>query len=194
MTTPYRVAILTASDRAFRGERPDASGPALKTCVDALPAEVVLYRVLPDERALLREAMIECADRLHCDLVLTTGGTGLGLRDHTPEATWDVIEKEVPGIAELVRRAGLRQTKFAILSRAVAGIRGKTLIINLPGSPEAIQNAFEVLASVLKHACDLIRGHVHDCQASKTEEHEHPHKHEWKHPSPQLVHSLSSHS
>lgn len=175
MTTsiPIKVGIITASDRASRGEREDESGLLLNSLVEALPAEVVAYRVVPDDLKILKKLLSYLADRFSCDLILTTGGTGLGPRDHTPEATKEVIEKEVPGIPETIRQASLKQTKFAMLSRATAGIRGKTLIINLPGSPEAVRHAFEILKPILGHAIQLLRGTVKDCREVKEEWKEH---------------------
>ncbi len=181
-----KAGIITASDRAARGEREDKSGLLLKSLLEELPVEVIAYKVFPDEPQALKRALCYIADRLSCDLILTTGGTGLGPRDHTPEATRSVIEKEIPGIPEAIRQASLRHTRFAMLSRMVAGIRGKTLIINLPGSPEAVQESFEILKPVLTHAVELLQGTVADCQEARKET--------WRtHPHP-LSHSLPSHS
>ena len=170
MTTWLKAGIITASDRASRGEREDKSGFLLKSLLEELPAEVIAYQVLPDELQVLRKTLCHISDRFGCDLILTTGGTGLGPRDHTPEATRSVIEKEIPGISEALRQASLKKTKFAMLSRMVAGIRGKTLIINLPGSPEAVQDCFEILRPILTHAIGLLRGAVDDCQEVKGKE------------------------
>ena len=170
MTTWLKAGIITASDRASRGEREDKSGLLLKSLLEELPAEVIAYRVVPDERELLKTILVHIADRLNCDLILTTGGTGLGPRDNTPEATKAVIEKEIPGIPEVLRRESVRKTKFAILSRMIAGIRGKTLIINLPGSPEAVRDCFEILRPILSHAIELLQGTVNDCQEVKSKE------------------------
>lgn len=186
MSIPIRVGIITASDRASRGEREDRSGLLLKTLVEALPAEVVAYRVVPDDRETLKKILVHLVDRFSCDLVLTTGGTGLGPRDYTPEVTKEVIEKEVPGIPEAIRQASLKKTKFAMLSRMAAGIRGKSLIVNLPGSPDAVQDAFEILKHVLGHTLQLLRGKVNDCREAKEEA--------WKEPSLTFSHSSHSHS
>lgn len=159
-----KAGVITASDRCSRGEREDQSGLLLKSLLEHLPAEVIAYRILPDEQDVLARTLCFLVDRFSCDLILTTGGTGIGPRDRTPEATRAVIEKEIPGISEAVRESGQRKTPTAMLSRAVAGIRRKTLIINLPGSPDAVQEAFEVLRPVLIHAVELIRGEVIDCQ------------------------------
>lgn len=169
MIVPIKVGIISVSDRASRGEREDQSGLLLKSWVEALLGEVIAYRVVPDDLEILKKLLTYLADRFSCDLILTTGGTGLGPRDHTPEATQEVIEKEVPGIPEAIRQASLKKTKFAMLSRAVAGVRGKTLMINLPGSPEAVQDAFEILKPILSHATQLLRGLVNDCQEAKGE-------------------------
>ena len=185
MTTRFKAGIITASDRAARGEREDKSGFLLKALLEEFPAEVTAYQVLPDEPQVLKKTLCHFADKFGCDLILTTGGTGLGPRDHTPEATRAVIEKEIPGIPEVLRQASLKKTKFAMLSRMVAGIRGRTLIINLPGSPEAVQDSFEVLRPVLTHAIELLRGTVTDCQEAKGEE--------WKGQLHTFSHSSHSH-
>jgi molybdenum cofactor synthesis domain-containing protein len=162
-----KAGILTASDRSAKGQRRDESGELLKALVAGLPAEVIAYQVVPDNKSTLRETLCHMADVLHCDLVLTTGGTGLGPRDHTPEATLDVVEKEVPGIAEALRASSLGKTPLAMLSRARAGIRGSTLIVNLPGSPSAVRDAFAVLRLVLPHALALLGGTVRDCKEAR---------------------------
>lgn len=166
MNSIIRVGILTASDRSSQGQRPDKSGPLLKSLVESLSMEVIAYHVFPDDEPVLKKALCHMADHFHCHLILTTGGTGLGPRDCTPEATRAIIEKEIPGISQAIREMSLRKTPFAMLSRAVAGIRGKTLIINLPGSPKAVEEAFETLKPVLKHALELIGGEVTDCPTS----------------------------
>ena len=166
MTIPYKVGIISASDRASRGEREDKSGSLLRSLVESLPAEVVAYRVLPDEKEVLKKILLHMADLFACDLILTTGGTGLSPRDVTPEATREVIEKEIPGIQEAIRLESLKKTNFAMLSRAIAGIRGKTLIVNFPGSPAAVLDAFEILRPIFNHAIKLIHGEVEDCQTS----------------------------
>ncbi len=166
MTIPLiKVGILTASDRCSRAEKKDESGLLLKSFIEErLGAEVIAYRVVPDDKEAIRKVIVHMADLFFCDLILTTGGTGLGPRDVTPEATKELIERETPGISEAIRQQSMKKTKFAMLSRAVAGVRGKTLIINLPGSPSAVQEAFEVLEDVLAHAVALIHGEISDCQ------------------------------
>ena len=131
-----RFAILTVSDRSARGERPDLSGPALADLIAAQGWQVVRQAVVPDERVVLQETMSTWVDQDDLDILLTTGGTGFSLRDITPEATRAVIEREAPGLVEAMRQESLKVTPHAMLSRAVAGIRGKVLIINLPGSPK----------------------------------------------------------
>ncbi len=158
-----RVAILTASDKGSRGERADLSAAAIREMVAVLGAEVIAYDVVPDEQEILTARLIEYADRMQADLVLTTGGTGLGPRDVTPEATLAVIDRLVPGIPEAMRSAGLQQTPHAMLSRAVAGSRGRTLIINLPGSPRAVRENLAVVLPALSHALGILQGNAGEC-------------------------------
>lgn len=152
-----RVGILTASDRSARGERPDASGPALADRVRAEGWSVVQTAILPDDRSALAETMRQWADSGLLDVILVTGGTGFAPRDVTPEATRDVIEKEAPGLAEAMRTASLSITPHAMLSRLVAGIRGRTLILDLPGSPKGAVENLQVVLPVLEHAIRLLR-------------------------------------
>jgi molybdenum cofactor synthesis domain-containing protein len=153
-----RFGILTASDRSARGERPDLSGPALADLVKSQGGAVLRQAVLPDDRLTLAETMIEWADAGDLDVILVTGGTGLAPRDVTPEATRDVIDREAPGIAEAMRAASLRVTPHAMLSRLVAGARGRVMIIDLPGSPKGAVENLEVVMPVLEHAIHLLRG------------------------------------
>ncbi len=154
-----RVAILTLSDRAAQGLYADRSGPALRALVqEALQADVVEERLLPDEREVIAAQLRAWADGGDIDLILTTGGTGFGPRDLTPEATADVIEREAPGLAEAMRAASLRTTPHAMLSRARCGIRKATLIVNLPGSVRGATENLRVILSALPHAVELLRG------------------------------------
>ncbi len=167
MTSPIRAAVLTASDRCSRGERRDESGLLLQRWVEDLPADLVAYRVVPDEREAIETVLCFLADHFRCDLVLTTGGTGLSPRDVTPEATRKVLDREAPGIAQALRAGGQRGNPLAMLSRGVAGVRGRTLIVNLPGSPRSVSDAFEVLQPVLVHAVELLRDEGVDCHSGK---------------------------
>ncbi len=153
-----RIAILTVSDRAFHGQREDRSGPALVQAVTEQGWTVVETGLVPDEQEAIRDVLLAWCARPDVDIILTTGGTGFGPRDVTPEATRTVIEREAPGLAEAMRAASLRITPHAMLSRAIAGIRGHALIINLPGSPKAAVENFAVVAAVLPHAVQLLRG------------------------------------
>ncbi|MBI2884718.1 MAG: MogA/MoaB family molybdenum cofactor biosynthesis protein [Candidatus Omnitrophica bacterium] len=152
-----RAAILTVSDRSFRGERPDGSGPVLQQLLRAFGAEVIELTVVPDEASVIAQTLIRMADETRCEMILTTGGTGLSPRDVTPDATAQVIEKRLPGMEEAIRQESLKQTPFAMLSRAIVGARGQTLIINMPGSPKAVRECFAVVEPVLSHAVKLLR-------------------------------------
>ena len=154
------VAVLTLSDKGSRGERDDASGPAIAEILKGI-GEVKFYDILPDEKNLIKAKLLEYSGKV--DLILTTGGTGLAPRDVTPEATLEVIEREIPGIAETMRMEGLKKTRRSMLSRAVAGTKGETLIINLPGSPTAVRENLEVIMDVLPHAIEKIKGDTKEC-------------------------------
>jgi len=151
-----KVGVLTISDRSARGERPDEGGPLDEQLVVAAGSEVVARGIVPDERAEIEPVLREWADGGSIDLILTTGGTGLSMRDVTPEATRAVVDREVPGIAETMRAAGMTNTPMAALSRQVAGARGTTLIVNLPGSPKAVQECLDAIIGILPHAVEML--------------------------------------
>jgi molybdenum cofactor synthesis domain-containing protein len=153
-----KVAVVTVSDRAAAGVYTDVSGPTLVEIVKELGAEVVAAHIVPDDPKQIQALLRRLADEEDVHLILTTGGTGPAPRDHTPEATKAVIEREMPGLAELLRWDGRRRTPWAVLSRGVAGIRGRTLIINLPGNPRAVREGMEVLAPLLPPTVSLMRG------------------------------------
>ena len=157
----YTAAILTISDRCSRGEREDESGKVIQKLIQNLPLELVKYEIVPDEPEMIKAKLIEYADSLNVDLVLTDGGTGFGPRDVTPEATKAVLDKEIPGIPEVMRIECLKFSRRAMLSRAVAGIRGKTLIVNLPGSSKAVRESLETVLDTFVHALDMIAGKDH---------------------------------
>jgi len=157
-----RVAILTISDSVSRGTNKDVSGPAVREKCVQLGWDVVSEGILPDEPADIRERLISLEEGAAVDLILTTGGTGIGPRDSTPEATMAVCTKLVPGISELMRAEGRKKTPRAVLSRAIAGVRGRVLIINLPGSPRGAVESLDAVADLLPHAIQIIGGARHD--------------------------------
>jgi molybdenum cofactor synthesis domain-containing protein len=152
-----RFAVLTVSDRSARGERPDGSGPALVAAIQSQGWEVKRQGILPDDLRMLRESLAAWSDRGDLDIILTTGGTGFSSRDVTPEATRAILDREAPGLAEAMRAASLSKSPHAMLSRAVAGMRGRVLIINLPGSPKAAVENLEIVLPALEHAVKLLR-------------------------------------
>jgi molybdopterin adenylyltransferase len=155
---PIRAGVVTVSDKGYAGEREDSSGPLLAELLRKMGAQVVRQTIVPDEQTEIRRMLIALADEAHLDLIVTTGGTGPAPRDVTPEATRAVIEREMPGLAEMLRFEGYRQTALAVISRGVAGIRGQTLIVNLPGSPKAVREGMETLIPILPHAIRMLRG------------------------------------
>jgi molybdopterin adenylyltransferase len=154
----FSVGILTVSDKGSRGQRHDRSGEVIREVMSTLPSNVVKYDIVPDEKDIIADRLVEWADGGEVDLILTTGGTGLAERDVTPEATLSVIEKGVPGFGEVMRAKSLEKTPMAVLSRATAGVRGKSLIINLPGSPKAVKECLEAVLPAIPHAVDIIKG------------------------------------
>lgn len=154
------IAILTISDKGSRGQRQDKSGEVIRDRLSQVESTIIKYEVVPDERDKIAGKLIEWADGGGVDVILTTGGTGLARRDVTPEATLSVIDRNVPGFAEAMRVRSLEKTPMAVLSRAVSGLRGQCLIINLPGSPKAVQECLEVILPAIPHAVEIIKGEV----------------------------------
>lgn len=163
MRSMKRVAIITSSDSGYRGEREDLSGPAAAQIAEAAGYQVVSREILPDDREILAKRMAEIADKNLAELLLTTGGTGFSPRDVMPEATEDIIERRVPGIPEAMRAYSMTITKRAMLSRANAGIRRQTLIINLPGSPKAVRESLESIIDTLGHGIEILTGEASNC-------------------------------
>ncbi|MGL6201264.1 MAG: MogA/MoaB family molybdenum cofactor biosynthesis protein [Lachnospiraceae bacterium] len=158
-----RLAVITSSDSGYRGEREDLSGPEIKRIAEENGYQVVYSTILPDDRTMLRDEIIKLADENMADLILTTGGTGFSERDCMPEATMEAAEKVVSGIPEAMRFFSMQYTKRAMLSRAAAGIRKKTLIVNLPGSPKAVRECLEYIISELDHGIDILIGEAGNC-------------------------------
>lgn len=163
---PIRTGVLTVSDKGSRGERVDTSGPAIGELLTSIDATVERSEIVADEADQISATLRAWADSAELDLVITTGGTGLGPRDVTPEATAAVIERPVPGLPELMRSAGLRHTPMAALSRGIAGVRRRCLIVNLPGSERGARQNLSAVIDLLPHAVDLLRGRVGDHVAS----------------------------
>ena len=162
----YKLGILTVSDKGSRGERQDTSSTAIRELLLDTDFAVSAYDIVPDEIELIVNKLCSWADECQIDVILTTGGTGLGPRDVTPEATLSVIDRVIPGFAEAMRAESMKITSRAMLSRAVAGARGKCLIINLPGSPKAARECLNIILSALPHAVDILRSNVTDCAVS----------------------------
>ncbi len=165
----YRVAIITLSDKGAKGEREDLSGPLIQQIVEDAGYEVVDYQLLSDDKEVLKSALIDICDCHKADLILTTGGTGFSQRDNAPEATLEVVERNVPGIAEAMRVNGLQFTPRSMLSRAASGIRKFTLIINLPGSPKAVRENLEYILPVLDHGIAILVGDAAECARTEGE-------------------------
>jgi molybdopterin adenylyltransferase len=157
-----KIGILTISDKGARGEREDRSGPAIREMMEAAGGEIVRTKIVADEQDEIRAALIQWSDE-GLDLILTTGGTGFSPRDRTPEATKAVIDRETPGIPEVMRRAGMEKTPTAMLSRAAAGIRKRTLIVNLPGSEKAVRESLAAILPALPHGVDILKGTASEC-------------------------------
>jgi len=158
-----KVGILTISDKGAKGEREDKSGQVIRELISQLNAMVTEYKIIPDEKEMIIDNLKRLVDELGCELVLTTGGTGLSLRDVTPEATKEVIEKEIPGFGEIMRTIGFKSTPHALLSRAIAGIRKQSLIINLPGSPKGVKECLELILPAIPHGIEILKGKVEEC-------------------------------
>ena len=158
-----RVGVITTSDKGYQGEREDTSGDVIREMVGGLGAEVAFSTVVPDEQEEIKQALIQAADEMGLDLIMTTGGTGVSPRDVTPDATREVIEREIPGFAEAMRMEGLQKTPHAMISRAVCGVRGNTLIVNLPGSPKAVREGLQVILPAISHTIAKIQGDPEEC-------------------------------
>lgn len=159
----FSFAVVTMSDKGSRGEREDSSGKLLQELLKADGYTLKAYTIVPDDQEIIVKTLLDLIDSRKIDLIVTTGGTGVAPSDVTPEAMQEVIEKDIPGMAEAMRAASLQKTSHAVLSRARAGIRGKSLIINLPGSKKAARENIEVLLAALPHALDKIQGGTSDC-------------------------------
>lgn len=164
----FTVGILTISDKGSRGERQDKSGEVIREILSSMDVRIVNYDIVPDEKELIVEKLVKWVDEDGLDVVITTGGTGLTPRDVTPEATLSVVDRVVPGFAEAMRAESLKKTPMAVLSRAVAGTRGKCLIINLPGSPKAVRECLEVILPALAHAVETLKGQAGECGTAQS--------------------------
>ncbi|MFH1504178.1 MAG: MogA/MoaB family molybdenum cofactor biosynthesis protein [Candidatus Omnitrophota bacterium] len=157
----FEAAILTVSDRCSRGESKDVSGKVIAEIIEGTSGKIIQYDIIADEKELIKEKILLYCDRLKVDFVFTTGGTGFGPRDVTPEATKEISQRIIPGISEFIRMEGLKKTKNAILSRGISAIRGQSIIINLPGSPKAVKESLEVILDIIPHMLEMIKGKSH---------------------------------
>ncbi|OPX41268.1 MAG: molybdenum cofactor biosynthesis protein [Desulfobacteraceae bacterium 4484_190.3] len=157
------AGVITVSDKGSRGERDDISGKEIMKLIKDIPGVVIEYEIIPDETDIISHKLIELIDEKKIDLVITTGGTGVGPRDVTPDATLGIIEKEIPGMAEAMRRESSMKTPYGVISRAVVGIRKQSLIVNLPGSPKGAKENFSAILPALKHTIEKIKGDETDC-------------------------------
>lgn len=161
-----RAGIITVSDRSSQGIREDTSGPSIAAILKTVLIDVCRSLIVPDEKDRIKDAIKQFTDKDNLDLIITTGGTGVSPRDVTPDATLEIIEKQIPGMAEAMRYRSLQITPYAMISRAVAGIRSRSLIINLPGSPKGAKENLEVILPALKHAIEKIKGDTSECGSS----------------------------
>ena len=152
------VAVITISDRSYRGERDDKSGKLLSEIAGEKLGEVIYNSIVPDELDMIKREILHCVDEMKVDIVITTGGTGISERDVTPDATGELIEKEMPGISEIMRMKGYENTPMSLLSRAKAGVRGRSIIVNLPGSPNAVKESLDYIIPALKHGIEIMKG------------------------------------
>ncbi len=159
----FNAAILTISDKGSQGKRVDESGPVIKEIIQSIGGNIVEYTVAPDEKVMISATLVQWADKGNIDIILTNGGTGLSPRDYTPEATLAIIDRMVPGLAEAMRIESLKKTPTGMLSRGVAGLRNRTLIINLPGSPQAVRECLEAITPAIPHAIEVLRGEAVEC-------------------------------
>jgi molybdopterin adenylyltransferase len=169
----FNVGILTVSDKGWRGEREDSSSEVIREMASRAGGQVAKYDIVPDERDFISQRLMEWADAGTLDVVITTGGTGLAERDVTPEATLAIIDRLVPGLSEAMRMETLKKTPLAMLSRAVAGVRNRTLIINLPGSPKGVEECLQVILPALPHAVEVIKGEAGECASREDLPHAH---------------------
>jgi len=158
-----KAGVLTISDKGSRNERKDESGPIVSEQLLSIGAKVVNYEIIPDEKDVIEQKLIEYSDKINLDIIVTTGGTGVSPRDLTPDATLAVLDREIPGFAEAMRMESFKKTPHALISRAVAGVRGNTLIINLPGSPKGAKENLEIVLKAIPHTVSKLQGDPTDC-------------------------------